>query len=68
MRTKKIEIIIDEKGQIHSETFGIEGKLCMEELLTLFKGIDDFKVVNHTSDYYKKPKVLIQANQTIKKK
>jgi hypothetical protein len=68
MKTKKIEIVIDEQGQIHSETFGIEGKLCIEELELLFKGIDEFQVLNHTADFYKKPKVLIQNNQEIKRK
>ena len=68
MKTKKIEILIDENGQINSETFGIEGKLCIEELEQLFKNIDDFKVVNHNSDYYKKPKSLVQNTQTLKGK
>lgn len=68
MRTKKIEILIDENGQINSETFGIDGKLCIEELEQLFKGIDDFKVIRNNSDFYKKPKSLIQSTQTLKGK
>ena len=65
MREKKIYIEIKDNGEIFSETSGIEGQLCIEELEKLFEDIGEFEILQRTPDYYKKKKKMIY--QTRKK-
>ena len=66
MKEYIVEIIIDEKGEMHAETKGMQGKICAGELDDILAGVDagaekDRKITN-TGDYYKQPR----AKQTIK--
>lgn len=64
MKEYKIEIIIDEKGNIIAETKGMQGKVCATELDKILSGISGEREVKNTGDYYKS----IPAKQTINRR
>ena len=53
MKEYKIEIEVDEKGNIIAETFGMQGKVCAKELDKILQGINGEREVKNTGDYYK---------------
>lgn len=66
MKEYIVEIVIDEKGEMHAETKGMQGKICADELDNILDGVDagaekDRQITN-TGDYYKQAR----ARQTIK--
>ena len=63
MKEYKIEIEVDEKGNIIAETKGMQGKVCASELDKILKGISGDQEVKNTDDYYKTQ----PTKQTIKR-
>ncbi len=63
MKEHKIEIVIDEKGNIIAETKGMQGKICADELDKILVGIEGERKTQNTGDYYKSPPV----KQTIRR-
>ena len=53
MKEYKIEIELDEKGNIKAETFGMEGSVCAEELDKMLKDIQGERQIENAPDYYK---------------
>ena len=64
MKEYKIEIEIDEKGNLKAETKGMQGKICAEELDKVLKDIPGEQKIKNTPDYYKRQ----TRTQTIKRK
>lgn len=60
MKDYKVEIIIDENGNIRAETKGMEGNLCITELDGILAGIEGDRKENSTPEYYKKQKIIIK--------
>lgn len=52
MKEYKIEVVIDDNGVIRSETFGIEGEDCVNELTELLNDIVEFEEVQKKPEYY----------------
>ena len=63
MKEYKIEIEVDEKGNIIAETKGMKGKICAVELDKILKDIPGDQEVKNTDDYYKEQ----SAKQTIRR-
>lgn len=63
MKEYKIEIEIDEKGNISAETFGMQGNICEKELDKILEDVKGEQEIQNTDDYYKKQ----QSKQTIKR-
>ena len=63
MKEYKIEITIDEEGEIVAETQGMQGKICAEELDKILKDIPGEREIKNTGDYYKTG----QTKQTIRR-
>lgn len=57
MKEYKIEVAVDEKGNLTAETFGMQGKICAEELDQILAGIEGEREVKNSGDYYKSPSV-----------
>ena len=57
MQEYKIEIEIDENGDINAETKGILGKSCVNEIDNILKGLEGEREEKNNSDYYKKGSV-----------
>jgi hypothetical protein len=57
MQTYKIEIEIDEDGNILAETKGMEGKVCISELDEILAGMGKQQEVKKKPEFYKKQKV-----------
>ncbi len=53
MKEHKIEIVVDEKGDIFAETKGMQGKICADELDKILKDIEGERTLENTGDYYK---------------
>ena len=62
MKEHIIEIIIDENGELHAETKGMQGEICVDELDKALLGVEGDRKITNTGDYYKQP----HAKQTIK--
>ena len=62
MKEYVIEIVIDENGELHAETKGMQGKICAEELDKALANVAGTKTVTNTGDYYKQS----PAKKTIK--
>ena len=62
MKEHIIEIIIDENGELHAETKGMQGKICVDELDKALLGVEGDRKITNTGDYDKQP----HAKQTIK--
>lgn len=62
MKEHIIEIVIDENGELHAETKGMQGKICADELDKALAGVAGERKITNTGDYYKQPR----AKQTIK--
>jgi len=69
MTEGKIEIKIDEKGEIEAETRGILGPKCLEEVNKLLEDLAAVTSVNKTDEYYMKSEVNTKNNvkQEVKK-
>lgn len=63
MKEYKIEIEIDEKGNIVAETKGIKGKICADELNKVLKNIEGKKEGKWTKDYYEPQSVKINIKK-----
>ena len=63
MREHKIEIEVDEKGNIKAETFGMQGDVCASELDKILSSIKGKRKVVNTPEYYKPQ----STKQTIKR-
>jgi len=57
MQTYKIEIEIDENGNLKAETKGMEGEICISELEEILKEIKGDKVYKNKPEFYKKTKI-----------
>ncbi|GAB6044741.1 hypothetical protein JCM11957_03390 [Caminibacter profundus] len=57
MQEFKIEIEIDENGNLKAETKGIEGEICVSELEGILKGIEGEMSYKNKPEFYKKSKV-----------
>jgi hypothetical protein len=57
MQTYKVEIEIDENGNILAETKGMEGKTCVTELDEILAGIGKQQELKNKPEYYKKQKI-----------
>lgn len=62
MKEYTVEIEIDAEGNLHAETKGMQGEVCVSELGDILAGVAGKRDIKNTSDYYKKP----VARQTIK--
>ena len=56
MKEISVEIVIDENGQLHAETKGMQGKICADELDGVLDGVVGGRDVKNTGDYYKQPR------------
>ena len=64
MKEYKIEIKIDENGNIRAETKGMEGKICIDELEEILAGIEGIRKEKNRPEFYKKQTVnLKQRNR-----
>ena len=63
MKEYKIEITINEEGEIVAETQGMQGKICADKLDKILQGIPGERKIKNTGDYYKTG----QTKQTIRK-
>ena len=63
MKEYKIEIEVDDKGNIAAETFGMKGKICAEQLDKILQGIQGDRQITNTPDYYKSQ----PAKQTVRR-
>ena len=50
---EKITVEISEDGEIHAETFGMQGTECTQELDRLMKGLATVRERHRKDDYYK---------------
>lgn len=66
VKDKSIVVEIDLEGNIHAETFQMEGADCIEEIHKLMKDIATLKLDEKKPEYYK-IKVKNQVKQEIKK-
>ena len=57
MQEFKIEIEIDENGNLNAETKGMEGEICITELEEILKGIEGEQSYKNKPEFYKKSKV-----------
>ena len=57
MQEFKIEIEIDENGNLKAETKGIEGKICVDELENILKGIEGEMSYKNKPEFYKTSKI-----------
>lgn len=64
MKEYKIEIEIDEEGNIRAETKGMEGEICVEELDEILQGLDGERKEKKKPEFYKK----VTQTSTIKTK
>lgn len=62
MTEGKIEVKINEKGEIAVETHGILGPACLDEVNKLLENIAAITSVNKTDEYYMKGNVSIQRS------
>lgn len=62
MKEYVIDVVIDESGELHAETKGMQGKICADELDKVLAGLAGERQITNTGDYYKQPR----AKQTIK--
>lgn len=62
MKETKIIVTIDKNGQIKSETKGIKGPSCVDELEELFKDIAHFDKVQKTDEYYQEEITTTKTN------
>ena len=60
MKEYKIEVIIDEDGNLKAETFGMTGTTCVDELDSLLAGLEGDRSEKYTPDYYKKVKQTVR--------
>ena len=65
MKEYKIEIQIDENGNIKAETKGMEGKICIEELEEILAGIEGKRENKNKPEFYKKQ--TISTKQRIRR-
>jgi hypothetical protein len=56
MKEYKIEIEIDENGNIKAETKGMEGEVCVSELDGILEGLGEISEEKKKPEYYKKQK------------
>lgn len=54
MKEYKIEIEIDEDGNIRAETKGMEGEICIEELDQILDGLTGERKEKKKPEFYKK--------------
>ena len=66
MKDKYIIVDIDSKGNVHAETFQMEGIDCIEEIQRLMKDIATISSEEKKPEYFKN-KVKVQEKQLIKK-
>ena len=57
MKEFKIEIEIDENGNLKAETKGMEGKICINELEEILEGIKGEMSYKNKPEFYKKSKI-----------
>ena len=57
MKEYKIEVEIDENGNIKAETKGMEGKVCVDELDQILAGLGEITEDKKKPEYYKQQKV-----------
>lgn len=66
MKEYTVEIVIDENGEMHAETKGMQGKICAGELDGVLAGVDagaeKSRKISNTGDYFKQPR----AKQTVR--
>lgn len=62
MSEGKIEIKINEKGEIVVETHGIVGPSCLEEVNKFLEGMVAVTSINKTDEYYMKLNIQTQIN------
>jgi hypothetical protein len=53
MKEKRIVIEIDSKGNVHAETFHMEGIDCVDEIHKLMKDLATLKSNQNKPEYYK---------------
>ncbi|WP_456480398.1 DUF2997 domain-containing protein [Nautilia sp.] len=58
MQKFKIEIEIDENGNLKAETKGMEGEICITELEKILKGIEGKQNYKNKPEFYKKAKTV----------
>ena len=56
MQEYKIEILIDEEGNIKAETNGMIGDICIKELEKILKNVEGKQSFSNKPEFYKKPK------------
>ncbi len=56
MTEERIDVIIDENGEIEIKTFGVKGKKCIDDVINLIGEISDAKVTKK-EEYYQKEKL-----------
>ena len=66
MKEKYIVVDIDLEGNVHAETFQMEGADCVEEIHKLMKDIATLSLDEKKPEYYKS-KVETQVKQVINK-
>lgn len=54
MKEYIIKIKIDVDGTLKSETFGMQGEVCVEELDNVLAQVKGRREIENTDDYYKK--------------
>ena len=67
MKEYKIEIEIDEKGNLKAATKGMQGEVCADELDKILKDIPGKQKIKNTPDYCKKQTRNQYRIQTTKK-
>lgn len=55
MKEYKIEVVIDEDGNLKAETFGVLGPDCVGELDGVLAKVEGEREERNTDDYNKKP-------------
>jgi hypothetical protein len=61
MKKYRIEIEINEDGDILAETKGMEGKVCVSELNNILAGLGEQQEVKKKPEYYKKQTITQRA-------
>jgi hypothetical protein len=60
MQEFKIEILIDEDGNVRAETKGMEGEVCVEELEEVLKGLEGELTYKNKPEFYKSKQKMTQ--------
>ena len=57
MQVFNINIEIDEDGNINAETKGMKGKVCIDELENILKGLEGEQTYKNKPEFYQKVKI-----------